>query len=301
MTYDNSASDRARRANAIRSLLYTPADHERKVVKVDHFGADAIVLDLEDAVAMEHKVAARDLIQPALATMKNSTRCVRVNDFTTGLTYGDIGAVVGENLDILILPKVESPEHLILADREISRLEAERGLTPGAIQMIPLVETAVGLMRAYEIAMAAPPRMPRLNFGLGDFSVDINVSITEQGLELLYARSKLVIASRAARLAPPLDGPFLDIHNDVGLRQNTKQSRELGLHGRVCVYPKQVDTVNDVYAKVTPEELVRAKRIVEVFEEAEKAGSASIQIDGEFVDYPLYNRCVQMLKDVGVR
>lgn len=301
MAYDNSTADRVRRVNAIRSLLYTPADHERKVAKVDHFGADAIVLDLEDAVAMEHKVAARDLIQPALSTFTNSTRCVRVNDFTTGLTYGDINAIVCENIDVIILPKVESPEHLILADKEITRLEIERGLVPGAIQLLPLVETAVGLMRAYEIAQAAPTRMTRLNFGLGDFSVDINVSITEHGHELLYARSKLVVASRAANLAPPLDGPFLDIHNDDGLRADTLKSREVGLHGRVVVYPKQVDTVNDVYAKVTPEELTRARRIVEVFEEAEKAGSASIQIDGEFVDYPLYNRCVQMLKDVGER
>jgi len=301
MAYDNSAANRAKRVNAIRSLLYTPVDHERKVKKVDHFGADAIVLDLEDAVAMEYKVAARDLIQPALATIKNSTRCVRVNDFTTGLTYGDIDAIVCDNIDVIILPKVESPAHLELADKEIGRLEMQRGLEPGAIQLLPLVETALGLMRAYEIAMAAPTRMSRLNFGLGDFSVDINVSVTPHGHELLYARSKLVVASRAARLAPPLDGPFLDIHDDEGLRANTKLSREVGLHGRVCVYPQQVDTVNDVYAKVTPEELIRARRFVEVFEEAIKGGSASIQIDGEFVDYPLYNRCVQMLQEVGER
>lgn len=301
MAYDNSATDRARRVNAIRSLLYTPADHERKVKRVDSFGADAIVLDLEDAVAMEHKVAARDLIQPALATFENSTRCVRVNDFTTGLTYGDINAIVCDNIDVIILPKVEAADQLVLADKEITRLEVERGLEPGAIQLLPLLETAVGLMRAWEIVQASPARMSRLNFGLGDFSVDINVSVTEHGHELLYARSKLVTASRAAGLAPPLDGPFLDIHNDDGLRADTLKSREVGLHGRVCVYPRQVDTVNEVYAKVTPAELVRARRIVEVFEEAEKGGSASIQIDGEFVDYPLYNRCVKMLEEVGER
>lgn len=279
----------------MRSLLFTPANHPRKVRRLDDFGADAIVLDLEDAVANEEKVAARSAVVPALAQYRQGLRCVRVNDLTTGLTFGDLDAIVCADLDAVVLPKTDQAEDLRTVDAELGRLEEQRGLQPGRIQLLPLVETAVGIMRAYEIALATTPRTPRLIFGLGDFSVDIGVDVTAHGHELLFARSKVVVASRAARLAAPLDGPFLDIHDLEGLRADTLHSRSIGFQGRVVVYPGQVETVNDAYSATSSEDLARARSIVIAFEEAEQSGSASIQVDGTFVDYPLYRRSAELL------
>lgn len=297
MTTHAGSDTSTRRAapRRMRSVLFAPANHPRKVQRLDDFGADAIVLDLEDAVANEEKVAARSAIVPALANYRHALRCVRVNDLTTGLTFGDLDAVVCADLDAVVLPKTDQAEDLRTVDAELRRLEDERGLEPGRIQLLPLVETAVGIMRAYEIALATTARTPRLIFGLGDFSVDIGVDVTAHGHELLFARSKVVVASRAARLAAPLDGPFLDIHNVEALRADTLHSREVGFQGRVVVYPGQVETVNETYSATSPEDLARARKIVAAFEEAEHSGSASIQVDGMFVDYPLYRRSVELL------
>jgi citrate lyase subunit beta/citryl-CoA lyase len=220
-----------------------------------------------------------------------------VNALSTGLTYGDLDAAVCPDLDAVVLPKTESPEHLRLMDSELLRLEKLRGVEPGSILLLPLVETAVAIMRAYEIASEAPTRTPRLIFGLGDFSVDIGVSLTEAGDELLYAKSKVVVASRAARLAAPLDGPFTEIHDVEGLRANTLRSRALGFRGRVIVYPGQVETANTVYSQAPEAEIIRYRKIVQAFEEAEADGSASIQVDGTFVDYPIYRRAAEVLAE----
>ncbi len=119
---------------------------------------------------------------------------------------------------------------------------------------------------------------------------------TVEGTELLYARSRLLVAVRAAGMRAPLDGPYLDIHDDTGLAESTRISRGLGFEGRVVVYPGQVDIVQRVYAELPEDEVEGARRIVEAFEAAEKAGSASIQVDGRFVDYPIYDRALQKLR-----
>ena len=280
----------------LRSLLFAPGNHARRLERVGDFGSDAIVLDLEDAVANAEKVAARDSTRAALPTYREGVVAVRVNGTQTGLLEGDVEAVVCPELDCLLVPKVESAETLHDVDRLLARLEAERGLEPGGIRLLPLVETALGVVRCEEVALSAPARVVTLVFGLGDFSVDIGVDLTADATELLYARSRVVVAARAARLAPPLDGPYPDIHDLDGLRENTLRSRQLGFQGRVVVYPGQVETVQRAYAELTPEEVERARRVVEAFEEAEAAGIASIQVDGRFVDYPLYHRARHRLR-----
>jgi citrate lyase subunit beta/citryl-CoA lyase len=281
----------------LRSLLFAPGNHARKLEKVGGFGSDAIVLDLEDAVADAEKTAAREPVRAALPTYASPTIVfVRVNGAQTGRLEDDIRAVVSPDLDGLMIPKVESPETLTDVDRLVGDLEAERGLPSGHIRLLGLIETARGLVRCEEIALTAPPRLLTIVFGLGDFSVDIGVELTADATEVLYGRSRVVVAARAARLQPPLDGPWLDLQDIDGLVTDTLRSRQLGFQGRVVVHPPQVAHVLRAYSELSPEEAERAQRVVEAFEAAEATGSASIQVDARFIDYPLYARAKEKLR-----
>ena len=281
----------------LRSLLFAPGNHPRKLEKVGTFGSDAIVLDLEDAVADAEKEAARGMVRAALPTYTGrSIVFVRVNGADTGRMEDDARAVVCQDLDGIMVPKVERPATLPELDALLGGLEREQGLPEGHVRLLALIETALGLVRCEEIALAAPPRVLTLVFGLGDFSTDIGVDLTPDATELVYGRSRVVVAARAARLPPALDGPYLDLQNVDGLVADTLRSRQLGFQGRVVVYPPQVEHVQRVYADLPEDEAERARRIVEAFEEAEAAGSASIQVDGRFVDYPIYERAKQKLR-----
>jgi citrate lyase subunit beta/citryl-CoA lyase len=275
----------------LRSLLFAPGNEPRKLAKVGTFRSDAIVLDLEDAVADAEKDAARGLVNEALATYGERTvRIVRVNGHDTGRMEDDLRAVACDSLDCVMVPKVERPETLARADAVLSTLERERGLAAGSIRLLALIETARGLVRSEEIAAEAPPRLLTLIFGLGDFSVEIGVDITPDGDELLYGRSRVVVAARAAGLRPALDGPYLDLPNLEGLEADCWRSRRLGFQGRVVIYPGHVAAVQRVFSELSDEEAERCRRVVAAFEAAEASGSASIQVDGRFVDYPLYYR-----------
>lgn len=275
----------------LRSVLFAPGNHARKLEKVGTFGADLITLDLEDAVADAEKAEARTMVRAALPTYDERTIVsVRVNAADTGRLEDDLEAVVCDDLDCVLIPKVESTETLPWVDSLLNRLEKERGIEQGTIRVLTLVETALGIVLADEIALGSPERVLTLIFGLGDFSNEIGVDLTPDAAELLYARSRVVVAARAAQLRPALDGPYLDLKNYEGLRSDSLHSRQLGFEGRVVVYPPQVEHVHRAYSDLPSEEAEAARRIVEAFEEAEAEGSASIQVDGRFVDYPIYWR-----------
>jgi citrate lyase subunit beta / citryl-CoA lyase len=281
----------------LRSLLFTPGNHPRKLARVGTFGSDASVLDLEDAVAAPEKESARATIRSALATYDPTTLVVvRVNGPDTGRLEADVEAVVCQELAGIMVPKVERPEVLVEVDRLLGGLERARGLEEGRIRLLALIETAKGLVRCEEIASAAPERLYTLIFGLGDFTVDLGIDITPDATELLYARSRVVVAARAAGLPQPLDGPYLDLQNVEGLVADTARSRQLGFQGRIVIYPPHVEPVQLTYSQLSEEELERARRVVEAFESAEAEGSASIQVDGRFVDYPIYRHALHKVR-----
>lgn len=281
----------------LRSFLFAPGNHARRLEKVGTFGSDVIVLDLEDAVADDEKTAARGMTRTALPTYEGRTIVsVRVNSAGTGRMEEDIAAVVCEHLDLLLVPKIESVDVLPEVDRLLAQAERADGIPVGTIRVLALVETAKGLVAIDEIAASATERVLTLAFGAGDFSVDIGVDLTQDATELLYARSRVVVAARAAGLVPPIDGPYLDLQNVDGLVEDTRRSRQLGFQGRVAVYPPQVEHVQRAYSDLPEEEAERARRVVAAFDEAVAGGVASIQVDGRFVDYPLYYRAKHKLK-----
>jgi len=283
-------------AHPLRTLLFAPGNDERKLEKVGSFGSDVIVLDLEDAVADAEKTAARAIVRGALPRYGSGVVCVRVSGESSGRLEGDLDGIVCDHLDCVMVPKVQEVETLLRVDARLEALERARGIPAGTIRLLALVETAKGLVACEAIAAAAPRRLVTLVFGLGDFATDIGVDVTYDGAELLYARSRVVVAARAAGLRAALDGPYLDIHNREGLTADSWRSRQLGFQGRVIVYPAHVEPTQRAYSDISPADVERARRLVAAFERAEADGTASIQVDGAFVDYPIYERARQKLK-----
>lgn len=271
-----------------RSLLFAPGSEPRKLEKVVGFGADAVIADLEDAVADSEKEAARALVRSVLDQRISDAYLVRVNSPDGERWVDDLKAVVCPGLAGVMVPKVEHPDQLAEVAAQLEPLESAAGMEVGSIPLIGLVETPLGITRLDDIAQLAPARTRTLALGTADLSTELGIELTIEGTELLHARSRMVMAARAAGLEAPLDGPFLGIRDLDGLRRSSEASRALGFQGRIAIHPGQVDPINEVYGYVDAAALEAAQRIVEAFEAAEAQGAASIQVDGTFVDYPIY-------------
>ena len=278
---------------AYRSFLFAPGNHARKVEKVFDCGADNVILDLEDAVAKAEKVATRALVVAALKRPRKGGAYVRVNGFHTDFCYGDAVAVVGPGLDGIILPMVESREQLVAFDWLVGALERERGLKPGGIDIIPILETGKGIANLRTIA-ASGTRVKRMAFGAGDYTLDMNMEWTLAESELEHARAEMAVASRAAGLEGPIDTVWVHIKDLDGVASSAKRARQLGFQGKMCIYPPQVERVNDAFTP-TEAEIAFARRVVAAFEQAEREGSSSIQLDGYFIDYPIVYKAQRTL------
>lgn len=276
-----------------RSLLFAPGNHARRVEKCLTLGADAVILDLEDAVADAEKSATRAVVVQALGRPRRSQGYVRVNSLGTPWALGDFLAVVAPGVDGIVLPKVESASDLRTGEWLIESLERERGLPAGSIDLIPIIETAAGFANLAAIAAAAR-RTRRLAFGAGDFTLDIGLTWSAEETELLPYRSQLVVQSRAAGLEPPLDTVWVSLDNPEGFQRSAQRASSLGFQGKLCIHPDQVPVVNASFAP-TPRELAQARRVIEAFEQAQREGLAAIQVDGQFVDYPILYRAQRLV------
>lgn len=276
------------RVHANRSYLFAPGNHERRVEKALGLGADVVILDLEDAVAISEKKSTRELINKTLEQPRNCAVFVRVNAYDTEFCYGDICSIVSENLDGIVLPKLESLEDLRSIDWLLGNLEQERGLPNGSIDLMPIIETAVGLVNIREIARA-DTRVKRLAFGGGDYTRDLGMEWTLKEDELLPVRSEMVLASRFGKLEPPVDTVFIHIKEHGAFRSSCSNILGLGFQGKMCIHPDQVPVTNETFTP-DPEEVKWSQRVIDEFAKAEKAGIASIQIDGYFVDYPIVEK-----------
>jgi len=279
----------------LRSLLFAPANHARHVAKALNGLADGVILDLEDAVALAEKGHARNGVEQLLRNraLGGPLVFVRVNAMSTPFGYDDLLAVAPSGPDGIVLPKCESEDDVLAADRLLHQVEQQAHLDAGRIRLIPIIETAAGLTKIDEIASASP-RVSRITFGAGDFTLDIG-AVWEPGNEaVLWAKIRVVVASRTAGLDAPVDTVFPDLRDTDGLLREAQTAKRLGFQGKACIHPTQVETVNAVFTP-TAQEIARARRIVNVFEAAASAGTASIQVDGEFVDYPIAERARRVL------
>ena len=276
-----------------RSFLFAPGNHPRRVEKSLSLAADAVILDLEDAVAQNEKVATRALVVEALSRPRRSLAYARVNALSTDWSYGDIEAVVVPGLDGIVLPKVESASDLHTAEWLISSLERQRGLTPGAIDLMPIIETAKGYV-ALESILRSGTRVRRVAFGAGDFTLDAGIRWSSAETELLPYRSGIVVQSRAAGLEPPIDTVWVELRNTAGFEHCVQHIKDLGFQGKMCIHPDQIPVVNQTF-RPSAAELERARKVVTAFEQAERDGLAAIQVDGQMVDYPIVNAAQRIL------
>jgi citrate lyase subunit beta/citryl-CoA lyase len=278
----------------MRSLLFAPGNHARRVEKAITLAADGVILDLEDAVAVSEKAAARPMVTEAFGKPRTGKLYVRVNALTTDWCHGDIMAVVQNGLDGIILPKVEHAHELRTADWLIGNLERERGIAFGSIDLIPIIETALGISNLSTICRSGS-RTKRLAFGACDFTLDMGMVWTRSEAELLPHRAACVLESRASGMEPPMDTVWADLRDADGFIASANHAAALGFQGKMCIHPDQIAPTN---AAFTPDQAAveQARRIVTAFDKAEAEGLASIQLDGQFIDYPIVQRARRVLE-----
>lgn len=258
----------------IRSWLYAPGHRDRLVVSALRSAADAVVLDLEDGVPPEARGAARETVARVLSKPTPCPVWVRINGPATGLSEADVEAAAAPNLAGVRIAKVETPDEV----RAIAGLLA--GAAGREVPIHCLLESAQGVEQATEIARAHPA-VAGLCLGEADLSADLGTR-GEEGL--LYARSRCVMAARAAGLAPPVQSVYTSLEDEAGLRASTERGRDLGFFGRSAVHPRQLTAINDVFTP-SAEELAAARRLVDALAASIDAGqSAFAAMDGRFVD-----------------
>lgn len=284
-----------------RSFLFAPGNVARRVEKALGLDADAVIVDLEDSVAVSDKAATRVLAAEALRRPRACRGYLRVNAPSTAFCFRDLVETIHPGVDGVVLPKVESAADLHAIDWLIANLEREHGLAEGSIDLMPIVETAIGVHRVDRILQArslrtypGPWRVKRAAFGAADYAHDVGLEPTLDEPELADARTRLVLASRAAGLENPIDSPWFHLREPEAFGRALERSRHAGFQGRLCIHPDQIAPVNAAYAP-SGEEVARAERIVEAFAAAEAQGSAAIQVDGQMVDYPVVHRARALL------
>ncbi|OZI63003.1 HpcH/HpaI aldolase/citrate lyase family protein [Bordetella genomosp. 11] len=268
-----------------RSFLFAPANHPRRVEKALALEADAVILDLEDACAISEKAASRPKVNEAMARPRRCLGYVRVNPLSTEFAYGDLTATVRPGLDGVVLPKVESASDLHTADWLIRQMEREHGMPEGGVDLIPIIETARGLA-ALPAILAATPRVKRAAFGAGDFTLDLDLTWTRGEDELNAYRAQVVLHSRAAGIEAPLDTVWVNLQDPEGCAASARKARELGFQGKLCIHPDQIPVVNAAFSP-SAAQIERARRVLDAFAQAEAQGSSAIQLDGQFIDYPI--------------
>ena len=268
--------------------------------KAPRFGADALILDLEDAVALPDKANARVTVRKMVEELGNAgqTLFVRVNDFETGLTWADLDAVVCPQLYSVMLPKVTGPEDVKRADTIIEFLERKHGMELGTVLINPVLETAQGMRQAYEVAIASP-RVVHLG-GLtgkdGDIARAIGFQWTPEGHEAFFYISKVLLDSRAANVPYPMGGRgWWDIQDLEGLRAEAVRTRQFGYTGMILIHPSHVPIVNEVFTP-TREQITHWRELIAAVEQCEREGRSVVTFNGMMVDTAHVKVARDMLK-----
>jgi len=258
------------------------------------FSPDAFVPDLEDSVPDAEKENARHITAAHLSKLGAGGIPVipRVNAHNSGWLEEDLAAVVGSSIYAISVGKIQSAEDIAAISETLSGLESEAELEVGKIRLIPWIETARAVVHCFQIC-AASPRIVAVAFGAEDFTDDMGIERSEDESELAYARSVVCTAARAAGI-DALDTPFFRFKDPDGLRENVRAAKRLGFKGKFAIHPAQVDPINTLFSP-SKAELAYARRVVSVFEEAERAGRGSTSLDGKVVDVPVVKRARSIL------
>jgi citrate lyase subunit beta/citryl-CoA lyase len=276
--YRSTTKDRLR-----RSRLYLPGNEPKFFINAGLHNPDGIILDLEDSVAHSEKDAAQLLVRNALRSVDfySAERMVRINQMPLGL--GDLKYIVPHYVDVVLIPKCESSDQIIEVEQEVNRLKLLYKIK-NEIYFIPIIESALGIIKAYEIASASRHNCA-IAIGLEDYTADLGVQRTNEGRESFFARSMIINSAKAAGIQA-IDTVFSDVADIDGLRQSVLEAKALGFEGKGCIHPRQVRVVHEAFAP-TLEEIDRSKDIVLAFEEAEKKGLGVVSLETKMIDAPV--------------
>ncbi|MGD0265966.1 MAG: CoA ester lyase [Candidatus Methylomirabilota bacterium] len=275
------------RAHLRRSFLFVPGSEEKKVAKAASLGADAVILDLEDAVAPARKAEARTRLRTFLQGQDSQTIewLIRLNGISTPYFEADLEACVRAGPDALVIPKVDSPEVLQLADAHLTEAEHASSCPAGSLRFFALIESARGILNAHAIATATP-RLLGLMLGHVDLSTDLGIPAGRAGEGIVHhARCQLVLAARAAAV-DVVDTIYLNIHDHEGLRAEAAQAAAMGFAGKLAIHPGQIPIIHEAFTP-SADRVQRAKRVLEVWRQAEMEGRGVCALDGELIEKPV--------------
>lgn len=285
-----------------RSLLFLPGNTPNMLINGSCLGADAVIFDLEDAVSPAEKDAARILVRNTMTYMdfRGCERVVRINGIDTPYWKEDLDEILPCRPNLILLPKTGSAADIREADAYITETEKRLGLAAGAVGLVALIETALGVENAFAIASASP-RVTALFLGAEDLTADLRCKRTKEGREIEYARTRLVTAARAARV-DVYDTPFTDVNDDEGIETDAALAKALGFTGKASISPRHVETINRVFSP-SQAEIDYAYEVMETIRLAKEQGKGAVALRGKMIDAPIVERARQtiaMAREMGL-
>ena len=277
-----------------RSLLFLPGNNPNMLINGNCLGADAVIFDLEDAVAPAEKDAARILVRNTMRYMdfRGCEMIVRINSVDTPYWKPDMDAVVPQKPALLLLPKTSCAADIQQADAYLTALEEKLGMEPNTVGLMALIETAMGVENAFSIATAAK-RVRALFLGAEDLTADLQCKRTKEGREIEYARTRLVVAARAAGVQV-YDTPFTDVNDDEGIVTDAQLAKALGFSGKASISPRHVEVINAVFSP-TQKEIDYAYEVMDAIALAKSQGKGAIALHGKMIDAPIVARAQQTI------
>lgn len=272
-----------------RSMLFLPGNNPNMLINGNCLGADAVIFDLEDAVSPAEKDAARILVRNTMRYMdfRGCEIIVRINSIDTPYWKADLDAVLPYKPNLILLPKTGTASDALEADAYMAQVEARTGLEQGSIGLMPLIETAMGVENAFSIASCSK-RVKALFLGAEDLTADLQCKRTKEGREIEYARTRLVVAARAAGV-DVYDTPFTDVNDDEGIVKDASYAKALGFTGKASISPRHVEVINQVFSP-SLKDITYAYEVVEAIAQAKAQGKGAISLHGKMIDAPIVAR-----------
>ena len=286
-----------------RSMLFLPGNTPNMLINGSRLGSDALIFDLEDAVSPAEKDSARVLVRNTLRYMDlgSCEIIVRINSIDTDYWKKDIDAILPYSPALILLPKVNCAQDALIADEYMTEVEQKLGLEHGKVKLMPLIETALGVENAFSIATATK-RVAALFLGAEDLTADLRCKRTKGGAEINYARTRLVMAARAANI-DVYDTPFTDVNDDEGIRVDAEYAKALGFTGKASISPRHVDVINEVFSP-SERDIAYAYEVMEAIRIAKEQGRGVISLHNKMIDAPIVARAQQtiaMAEEMGIR
>lgn len=277
-----------------RSMLFLPGNTPNILQNGDALGADAVIFDLEDAVAPDQKDAARILVRNAMKYLDFSKVeiIVRINSVDTAFWKKDLDTVIPLKPSLIMPPKTSCAQDVLTVDAYLSELEDKLGFARNTVRLIPLIETALGLENAYQIASASK-RVAAIFLGGEDLTADLQCKRTKESAEIEYARARMVVAARAAGVEV-YDTPFTDVNDDEGIRIDAEKAKSLGFTGKSAISPRHVPVINEVFSP-SQRDIDYAYEVMEAIRIAKEQGRGAIALRGKMIDAPIVSRAKQTI------